>query len=1152
VTVGELKRFCWSKRATTASCYVALRLLYEWIAFYTRYTGRPRTLIRDPFYRQILERLGGVLDADTFEVCASALIRKDFPTLVPVRGGSDSGMDGVTDTSGPFLICTTSPDVIGNLTKNIKAHLRDSGRRRSVLLATSEDLTQRKRANLEQRARELSFHLRHIYDREALAERLYHEPRWCKELLGLTGRPSALTVIPRTERPLLDHPLVGRDDDLRWLRESAGDRLLVGQPGCGKTYLLRILALDGWGLFLVDEDSAAVADAIRSQQPHVIIVDDAHSRPKLLPALRQLRAEINADFDIVATSWTGDREQVAEALSLPESQIHELGLLTRDEIVEVTKHAGLGGPVELVREIVNQAEGRPGLAVTLSYLSLNGDARGVYFGEALSRSLGTTFRSLVGQEANDLLAAFAIGGNSGMPMKAVADALDISLLQLRAPLVRLAAGGVLRERPESLLSVRPDALRYVLLRDTFFGSNCALPVDALIGAAPDKASMMETLIGAISRGAEIPNITDLLEELGSARSWRDYASLGEREAKFVVRHHPKLLHTIGEMTLRLAPAETLPLLLAAAVGDERELGHAVDHPLRWVEDWIREAVPGTGEAVKRRRALVNSVRRWLDDGGDGQTGLRAAFLALMPTFQNTNTDPGGGLTVNFTWGRLSNDELEHLGAVWDGVKDLLLRFQQLKWERLFSAVNPWIYPETGRDSRVPPDTASIMHSLAARMVDDIAQLSRERPAVQQWVRKIANKLRIDVQPVVEPDFEALFPEPDYEDWEAQEEYQLRIIEAMAERWMTRPPTEVATRLLWADREAALAKRTYPRWTGVLCAFIARDVSDPGEWLRTLVEDGLPGDAAEPFLRKAVAERLPGWEGGVAMCLEKESYEWPCVYVLLTLPDTPDELLDRVSLILPKYSQMLEVTCRSGQLPETTLKRLLRHEADGVAASAAVGVWLSNRRGGVPENIADEWKAAILRAEGMQFWLSEILKKDSALAFEWVLRRVSREAAYTPHEVIQEINTAISVLDIEQRAAVLRNVHGDGYLASELIAELTGDDLRIYRDVLNNQRLREYHLEPLRGHPIGAWADKAVLALDAGYTTEEVVDEAFFYGNSWEGSQADMWQGWVDEFAALSNHSDPRIREVARLGMATAGERRAAALARERSEDVYGR
>jgi hypothetical protein len=313
----------------------------------------------DPFYEEILQALAGPLDKDCFELCAAALLTKEFPTLVPIRGGTDSGMDGVTAGDGPFLVCTTGRDVIRNLTGSLNSYLKDGGTRRSLIMATSQELTQTRRQNLQIRARDLGFSLIQIYPRAAMAERLYHEPEWCKNLLGLTGRPSALTVIPVTDRPLIDHALVGRDEEIKWLQETHGDRLLFGQPGSGKTSVLRHLALNDWGLFLVDDDSAAIANAIRKQQPKVIIVDDAHFQTELLSKLKQLRREINAQFDIVATSWTGDKDIVAEALSLPSSQVCELFLLTRDEIVQVVHKAGLGGPVELIGEIVDQAEGRP-------------------------------------------------------------------------------------------------------------------------------------------------------------------------------------------------------------------------------------------------------------------------------------------------------------------------------------------------------------------------------------------------------------------------------------------------------------------------------------------------------------------------------------------------------------------------------------------------------------------------------------------------------------------------------------------------------------------------------------------------------------------------------------------------------------------------
>jgi len=51
-------------------------------------------MIRDPFYRDIVDRLDARLDPDLFEQCATDLLRDEWPSLVPVRGGTDAGMDG--------------------------------------------------------------------------------------------------------------------------------------------------------------------------------------------------------------------------------------------------------------------------------------------------------------------------------------------------------------------------------------------------------------------------------------------------------------------------------------------------------------------------------------------------------------------------------------------------------------------------------------------------------------------------------------------------------------------------------------------------------------------------------------------------------------------------------------------------------------------------------------------------------------------------------------------------------------------------------------------------------------------------------------------------------------------------------------------------
>ncbi|MBN1618482.1 hypothetical protein JW887_04015, partial [Candidatus Dojkabacteria bacterium] len=146
-------------------------------------------MLRDPFYNQIIERLQGKLDPDLFEACAADLLQTIYPTLVPIRGGTDAGMDGaVADGQGePFpLVTTTSKNVIGNLTRNLTSYLEHGGTRRKVILTTSQELTPKKQRNLYKRAAELGFTLLNIHEQATMANLLYRSPEWCKELLNLT------------------------------------------------------------------------------------------------------------------------------------------------------------------------------------------------------------------------------------------------------------------------------------------------------------------------------------------------------------------------------------------------------------------------------------------------------------------------------------------------------------------------------------------------------------------------------------------------------------------------------------------------------------------------------------------------------------------------------------------------------------------------------------------------------------------------------------------------------------------------------------------------------------------------------------------------------------------------------------------------------
>jgi hypothetical protein len=157
-------------------------------------------MIRDPVYRQIIDRLSSSVDPELFEQCAADILRAIYPSLVPVFGGTDAGMDGaIADGKGEAfpLVTTTGKDVIGNLTKNLKSYVKGGSDSRKAVLATSQNLTPQRKQNLLVRAKELGFTLIQIHDQQAIANLLYSESKWCLELLELTGDLPALSAIPK-------------------------------------------------------------------------------------------------------------------------------------------------------------------------------------------------------------------------------------------------------------------------------------------------------------------------------------------------------------------------------------------------------------------------------------------------------------------------------------------------------------------------------------------------------------------------------------------------------------------------------------------------------------------------------------------------------------------------------------------------------------------------------------------------------------------------------------------------------------------------------------------------------------------------------------------------------------------------------------------
>ena len=1113
-------------------------------------------MIRDPFYQDIIQGLSGRLDPELFEQCAADLLRNIYPGLVPIRGGSDAGMDGaISDAEGVAfpLVSTTQENVIGNLTKNVNSYLQNGGTRRKVVLATSQKLTPKRRRNLEERASALGFTLIQVFPQEALANLLYRSPEWCRELLSLTGQPPALSLIPVSSRPQIVELLIGREDDLDWLRNTNSDLLLVGQPGSGKTFLMYSFAKENEGLFLINNDPVHIAQSVRAQSPKAIIVDDAHIDTGRLNMLRQLRTQIGAGFRIIATCWPGHKDNVLYHIQVPTSSIRELKPLTRDQIVELIKSTGIVGPVELIRELVNQAEGRPGLAATLCHLCLKGDVRQIALGDALSRDIRTTFEPFLGKEATAIVAAFSLGGDMGISMDTVATQYKLSVVNVQQIVTGLAAGGVLTDVGQGRLAVRPPSLRFALIRDIFFCGAMRIPCDELIKQSPNIAETALTLIGACARGAAVSDnlLIDMVKRADSNKVWENYSHLGPDECNYILKNHPDKLIMVAEAALNFLPQQALPLLLGHATDDTRPLHSHPDHPLRKIEDWVKSAEPGVGQVTLRRRVLLSSVLSWFAKSNNTNIALKAIRFVLSPAFADSEMGPGSQLTVTFRSGLISKVEMSAIREFWPHIRKFLQETPIQDWSQMFDLIHEWLYP--GRVvENVSDEIRDLMRDFAVEMATDIVDMNVDHPGVLSHISRILKQFEMQLAIDIDPEFDTLFPVEDWGiDYKKIQAKQAAAAKKLAKNWSSQDASDIAKRFVWYELEARAGGITSPRWCPFVAEIIAFSVQCPSMWARELIEAGADSDLVLPFLQAAACKADPEYSELVKVSLMEPRLQFAGISVGLTAPVLPEDLLPIIMSALDnRFNNWIEVECMRMNVPDERLAALLAHADHSVAAAAAIGEWEATPRGTVREPFRDLWRIAIINGLERQYEGEEIFRKDPSLAFEWLQLRIKDKLGFS-YSSDDLRNSALQVISLEQRKTLLDQID-DEFWNSEVIHGIVDDEPEVYAILLNNQKLKPFHLSPLAGKPNSVWISKALLALDRGYTASEVSQAVYGSFRFWSGNESTYWSEWVKSFEPLLEHDDLRIRSVGQIGKDYALAQMERALSKERLEDIYGR
>ena len=1116
-------------------------------------------MIRDPFYKSILQGLAESLDGDTFERCAQDLLRTIYPNLTPVEGGRDLGMDGL-DTLSPddplLLASTTGQNVKRNLVCSLRSHKRQSSSiaARRVVVATSEPATGSLHEDLRKAAYDEDFQLVNLHGRQALADLLYRSPMWTRELLGLSGAPPALSAVPLSSRLQSDLPIIGRDADVQWLSESSGDIVVSGHPASGKTHLLRQFVDHGW-LFLVDPDRERIANDVREKQPAVVILDDAHGQLKTLRNLKQWRTEVGAGFRIAAVTWPGDTDNVLSVLDVSDNSVLDLPLLSRDEILNVVKAAGIGGGAEIQRSIVNQSGGHPGLAATLCDHALRGDLHALFSGRSLLREIKTAISAITDPTGMEILAVMALAANDGASLEDVSKCLELDLPKARDLLVHVGHTGVLRAKSlTGRASIWPRELRYAIVGAMFFSANGYqnLPLEPFVNQFGERR-IASSLVGAALLGGEVPSamIQQILIRGGSADDFAQYSRLGSGQAQFALRSRPEWLTTIAPYSLETNPAETLQSLLWRAGEDRPEGGSDHDHPLGIIKRWIESAPHRDNLQLQRREVLASTAKRYLADSGDPQAALDALCMAMSPKFESVEPDAGSGLSFALLQDLASRDCLDGLVELWPAVLDAIPTEGPQDWSALFDMLDNWAYCAVLPKSP-PPEIRELMRGHAARMAVDLADRFSQHPGVLRRVRETSCSADLGVDVGIPDLFATLHPIYQHlDDFEEEEASWSAAARRSAADLEPRGADEVLPLLLSARRSAAETGITWPDETLTFTAEVAARAADPLAWAEHAVDLGLEWAVIEPLLRAARTKDCKAALPLVLRALNSES-AWPAgVAVVLTVEDRLEMELEATLDLVPQFMGGLATLVARKQVPEPTLRWLLAHPSPHVAETTAASLWRPNGCPRVPDDLVDDWRAAMLRVPANGQRSSRIFEHETDLFAEWLLIRIRSGAVRDSTGFRHRMKNAFNKLSDSQRLNALAAIpERDALFSADIVSRLVGDNAAIFKRLLDMENLKSMH-EAGFGPGVSNEKIKAACAVD--WQPDRIVQALMFpmYPEGHSGNESDLWRKWLNCFEELAEFEDPEIAAVGHAGSNSAHKLMEDALRGERKEAVFG-
>ena len=908
-----------------------------------------------------------------------------------------------------------------------------------------------------------------------------------------SGRDSGLFVTPRSVRGSVCKTLFGRDEVVAELVAADGDRLVVGQPGVGKTSVLSTLVNKTRGYFLRSfNEESALTSQLRAENPGVIAVEDAHLYLDRIQALQAIRHEHSLKFRIVADCWPTHRDALVVLMELPVASVIELRPISNPLIIAMAKEVGIGGPDLFFHHLVRQSMGYPGRAAMLLRCCREGnqeDIREFFSGDSIARWTRRLVEQSTGPEAMDVLSCLALGRDTGIELSRIANYLDLPLSKVQRIVGEFALGGLVEENELGFLIVFPEAIRPALTRDFFFGDVRRdlqpFASDWRLAGVIAMAAVDAYCVGARIPVSELFRMTRVAD---SAKVWDRLAAAEDTIADQVLNEKPELFDALVHVFIRRSPERTICRLIETKPEVRGRFNRQPDRYVQTVEDWVKRGYPNK-TAIPRRRIVLDAIANQLSEEVPAEQAFRFLGCVFAPEYKSVDQSPENFDTFILRSGLLAPEDLQQMRELWKEAHELLKRYTPIDWSLAVDAMRHWLWPAVS--GTVNDEQREQLRLAASETLDPLCELFANSPAAVSELHRLAEYHRIELSRTVPAEYATLFPKESVRDRtiEAHKKFEKQCYQRavkLGNRWASTSASDVLSQLTSFNEDANRTGHAYPNYSDVVCRTISQKLERQSTWISEAIRLEVPCLLLQPFLQTACTRQESGYEEILDGCLKDAKYRPAAISLLLYIDPMPGDLVKAAISASSPYAEMIYAAALRDEIAPQHYSPLLSHTDSKLRAKVAEGLWGQNKTVPTDPLVREKWRNAIAQDCRREHCVAEIFSADKEVCEQWI-RYWSK--GVSPIERVdfdeETVSAACAELSTEARKAHLADLHCDSPIRNELIRNLVSDDPDAFRQLLNQESLASYRLSPLRRLPDEAWVRLVKVAISEGISEEKI-------------------------------------------------------------------